>query len=139
MMITVRTRDDPFYQQTTTFEGVTYVLSFAYSQSRGCWYLSVADASGVDIYNGVQIVCNNSLFRKCIDPRIFPGALVCVTATNDASPPGLEDLVAGSGRCTLIYITSDWLALFKSGNGQQVVNQIQTNTVNQTASTYGQQ
>lgn len=137
MMFDIPTRSDSFYQQTTTLDGVSYVLSFTYNQTCECWYLSIADSSGVDIYNGVKLICNNSLFRKCVDPRIFPGALVVVSATEDTSPPELDDLLAGSGRCTLIYITSDWLQLFLNGEGQQVIDQIDANTGADTASSYG--
>src|SRR5271167_1659258 len=105
MMFDVPTGNEAFYQQTSTFEGVTYLLSFTYNQTCECWYLSIADASGVDIYNGVKLICNNSLFRKCIDPRIFPGALFVQSSTEDTSPPGLDDLLPGSGRCTLQYMT----------------------------------
>lgn len=153
MILVVPTTSDAFYQQTTTFEGITYLLTFAYNQRVQSYYLSIADASGVDIYNGVKLICNMALLRKCSDPRKPHGELFVISSTNDATPPGLQDLVAGSGRCTLLYMTSDWLDQLRSppeaDNATIVANitsgtnailaTIANNTVNQTESTYGQE
>src|SRR5208337_3025019 len=89
----------PFYTQTTTIEGVAYLLSFAYAQREACWYLSVADANGVDIVNGIKLIVGNRLLLKCKDPRRPPGELLVLSGTQDTTPPGLLDLVVGAGRC----------------------------------------
>lgn len=138
--IVIPTTADPFSQQTTTLEGVTYLLTFAYNARCDCWYLSLADSQGVDIYNGVKLICNVALMRKCSDPRKPPGELFVINANNDDSPPGLNDLLASTGRCVLFYVTSDWVALWKTGavGLNTILAQIANNTVNQTESTYGQ-
>lgn len=99
------------YTQTTTLDGSTFNLYFQFNQRCQCWYLSVADASGVDIYNGVKLVCGIPLLRKCRDPRRPAGALMVISATSNQAPPGLYDLIPGSGRCTLVYWTADWVAM----------------------------
>lgn len=99
------------WTQTSTLEGVTYFLTFQWNQRVAAWYMSVADSANVDIYNGVKLICGVGLLKKCADPRAPPGVLLVLSATSDNSPPGLSDLLPGSGRCTLFYITSDWAAL----------------------------
>lgn len=99
------------YEQQTTLDGATYNLYFNFNQRTQCWYLSIADSSGVDIYNGVKIITGLPLLRKCKDPRRPPGDFLCLSSVpSNPSPPGLQDLYAGSGRCTLYYLTGDWVA-----------------------------
>lgn len=129
--------DDPSWVCTTTLEGTTYNLQFDYNERCAAWYMSIADAVGVDIYNGVKLVTGFSLLKKCADPRKPPGAFLVFSSTSDLSPPQLEDLVPG-GRCQLVYITSDWVALFASGQGQTIVNLLAANAQDTGTSTYGQ-
>ncbi len=125
---------------TSTIEGVNFLLSFAYSQRENCWYLSLADASSIDIYNGVKLTCNTPLFNKCVDPRRPGGQFLVLSGTNDTSPPGLNDLTATSGRCQLYYCTSDLVAqLIAFGNINAYLASLTTNTSVGTQSTYGQQ
>lgn len=144
----IPTFDAPFYSEAVTLEGVSYRLSFAYSQRENTWYLSLADSANVDIYNGIKLTCLAPLLRKCADPRRPPGELAVFSSTADLSPPGLEDLVAGTGRCSLIYVTSDWLALLvpqppnaaaAAAGLAQVQAILAANTQSGTQSTYGQQ
>jgi hypothetical protein len=140
---TVPTYDAPSYQTTATLEGTTFRLSFQYAQRESCWYLSVADASGVDIYNGVKLICRSFLLSKCADPRAPAGDFYVFDQTGDFSPPGLEDLLQGSGRCLLVYVTSDLVAAIQSGDTAALTGyatSLKTNTVNTAgASTYGQE
>lgn len=98
------------YEQQTTLDGATFNLYFNFNQRTQCWYLSVADSSGVDIYNGIKIITGLPLLRRCKDPRRPPGDFLCLSSTSNLSPPGLQDLYPGSGRCTLYYLTGDWVA-----------------------------
>jgi hypothetical protein len=136
---TIPTTNAPFYTQTTTLEGTAYLLTFTYSQREDCWYVSIADTNAVDILNGVKLICNNPLLFKCKDPRRPPGELTVYSCTPDLSPPGLNELVPNAGRCQLLYITSDVLALIAAGNIGTYLAQLQANTTSGTQSTYGQQ
>jgi hypothetical protein len=134
----------PFYSQTTTLEGVQYLLTFSYAQREGAWYLSVADANGVDIYNGMKLVCSGPsgpipLLWRCKDPRRPPGDLFVLSGTSDLTPPGLADLAPGSGRCALYYMTSDVLALIAGGGLATFLAQLTAGTSVGTGSTYGSQ
>ena len=137
----------PSYVQTSTFEGTQYVLQFDYNQRCASWYLSVADTLGVDIYNGVKLVCNFPLLSKCKDPRRPPGSLFVFSATVDLSPASQWDLLPG-GRCSLVYATSDWMALVAPNppNTQaaaaaiaQLQAQVAAGTQTTSTSQYGQQ
>lgn len=125
------------YLQQTTLEGTTYNLAFQYNQRCACWYLSIADASNVDIYNGIKLVVGIPLLRKCTDPRRPPGDFLVISSTTDDSPPSLLDLLPDSGRCQLLYITSDWLKLIGQGKGQTVLDQLAANAQTTAISTYG--
>lgn len=102
----IPTGADPFYAQTTTLEGVTYLLTFAYNERCDCWYLSIATEEGDDIYDGMKLVCGWPLLHKCADTRAPAGELICWSNSLDQSPARLNDLVDG-GRCQLLYISSD--------------------------------
>lgn len=101
---------DPSWLATVTLEGISYVMQFDFNQRAYSWYMSIADADGNDIYNGVKLVTGFQLLKKCKDPRAPPGVLLVQSSTSDQSPPGQYDLIAG-GRCMLAYITSDWVAI----------------------------
>ena len=131
------TFNSPFYTQTTTIEGVSYLMSFAYSQREACWYMSLADANAVDIYNGIKLIVGNRLMNKCKDPRKPPGEFIVLSGTTDLSPPALNDLVANTGRCQLYYATSDIIAMILAGTIDTYLNALATNTTLGTASTYG--
>lgn len=126
-----------FWTQTTTLEGVTFLLTFQFNQRASCWYLSIADANNVDIVNGIKLVCGMSLLKKCADPRQPAGALLMLSSTADSSTPGLNDLLPGVGRCVLYYITSDWVALLDNGQLQSILDTLTAQTQTGTASTYG--
>ena len=128
----------PSYTQNTTFEGTQYILEFDYNQRCASWYLSIADSDNVDIYNGIKLVTGFPLLRKCVDPRRPPGELLVVSSTTDQSPPGLLDLIPGAGRCQLLYITSDWLALLAAGQLSTILAQLAANTQTSATSSYGQ-
>ena len=129
---------DASWFSTVTFEGTTYVLQMDFNQRVSSWYLSIADAAGVDIYNGVKVVTGFSLLAKCKDPRAPTGAIVCVSSTSDGSPPQQYELLSGA-RCTLYYITSDWVALMQTPAClTQILALAAAGTQNPTTSTYGQ-
>lgn len=135
----IPTFDVPSWSQSTTLEGQTFQLSFAFNQREACWYLSVADNSGVDIYNGMKLMCLQFLMRKCRDPRRPAGDFAVFDNTAANTPPGLEDLLANSGRCTLVYLTSDVLATLAAPGGLAALLATLQSSPTSTASTYGSQ
>ena len=99
----VPTGSDPYYTQTTTLDGVPYILSFYFSQREACFYLLLSTVDGDPIYGAVKLVCSWPLFAQCQDARKPPGQFFVISSTSDLSPPGLNDLVSG-GRCKLVYV-----------------------------------
>ena len=135
------------YTMTVPLEGFQFQFEFDYNQRCAAWYMSIADADGVDIYNGMKLIMGFYLMFKCKDnrrpgsgaPLYLPGDFFLFSSTSDQSPPGLLDLYPGSGRCTLNYVTSDWLALVQAGDTSAIQAQIQAGLVNTLPSTYGQE
>jgi hypothetical protein len=90
----------PFWTQTTTLDGVPYLLNFRFNSREQCYYLNISSADAtIDYVIGMKIVSNFFLLRPWTTP---PGEMMCI-AQGDDSPPGLGDMADG-GRCKLIYI-----------------------------------
>jgi hypothetical protein len=139
---TIRTYNIPTWFSTVTLEGTAFILTARYNQRDLCWYLSLADGSAVDILNGVKIVCNRFLLQKSVDPRRPAGDFFCCDPTGNLTPPGLNDLLPGSSRCTLYYVTSDLVTAIEEDDVPTFaafLQSLQTNTSTGTASTYGSQ
>lgn len=137
-VLVVPTFSDQSYVQQTTFEGTRYNLQFDYNQRGACWYMSIADVNNVDILNGVKLITGFPLLHPCKDPRRPPGQMIVVSSTSDGTPPGLVDLLPGSGRCALYYVTSDWVAAIVAGNSASLITQLQSGgATSSPLSTYG--
>jgi uncharacterized protein DUF6983 len=105
----IPTYADPSWVQSTTLEGTTFLLNFDYNERCQCYYLSIQDSEGNDIYDGMKMVCNLPLLRTCADKDNAPQGELWVGSNNgDLDPPDVGELGPGA-RCTLYYITSDLL------------------------------
>jgi hypothetical protein len=93
------------YSQRTILDGREYVLSFAWNSRVGKWSLSVADAKGVPIVQGIRIVCGLPLLRLLTDQRSPPGDLIALDRTGEGDP-GFNDL---GTRVVLQYIEASSL------------------------------
>jgi hypothetical protein len=94
----------PFLTQTTTLDGVPYILAYRYSQREDRWYLQLQTIDGAPIYGSVKLVPNWPLFAQCVDARRPPGQFLVISNTkSDLSPPGLNELAPGA-RCQLCYV-----------------------------------
>lgn len=136
------------YFMTVSLEGTSYQIELDYNERCAAWYLSVADADNVDIYNGVKLMTGFPLLKKCRDPRRPPGDFFVMSSTADQSPPALLDLLPGSGRCSLFYVTSDWISLVvptpfdaatSAANVAALQAQVAAGAASNGLSTYGQQ
>lgn len=92
----------PFATQTTTLDGVPYILYFQYNQRENTWWLTVSTIDGTAIYGACKLVVNYAFLDQCVDARRPPGQLMVISNTSDLSPPGIDDLAPG-GRCSLCY------------------------------------
>lgn len=92
---------DLFWVQTTTLDGVAYLLTFRYNSRESAYYLSIASADDTVTYvQGIKIVSNFALLQSYPTP---PGELICVSFTANDDPPALGEMGDGQ-RCTLAYI-----------------------------------
>jgi hypothetical protein len=98
----IPTGSDPIYSETTTLDGTAFRLAFVFNLRCACWYLDLATIDGEVFAAGIKLVCNWNLLIKCVSPLRPAGELLVVSATTDASTPGLLDLLP-TGRCTLVY------------------------------------
>lgn len=71
------------YFMTVSLEGTSYQIELDYNERCAAWYLSVADADNVDIYNGVKLMTGFPLLKKCRDPRRPPGDFFVMSSTAD--------------------------------------------------------
>jgi uncharacterized protein DUF6983 len=90
-----------FSTQTTTLDGVPYLLTFRYNSREQAYYLTIQSADGLTTYvQGVKLVSDFFLLRPYPTP---PGELLVLVPDSDDSPPRLGDFAAG-GRATLYYL-----------------------------------
>jgi uncharacterized protein DUF6983 len=101
----------PFWTQTTTLDGVPYLLTFTYNQRETVYYLSISSADAtVDYVLGMKLVPGIPLLRPWPTP---PGEMFVITQSADDSPPALGELADGA-RCVLMYVEA--ATLFQTGN-----------------------
>ena len=105
----IPTSTDPFYVQTTSMDGVNFVLSFAFNGRESCWYLSLLTPDGTPLATGLKLVVSLFLLNGRAQEGLPPGDLLVYTPAADTSPPGLKELGAGA-RCQLIYLDAAEMA-----------------------------
>jgi hypothetical protein len=90
-----------FETQTTTLDGVAYLLTFRYNTRESCYYVTIASSDDtIEYVGGLKLVTNFPLLQSYPTP---PGELVCQSFSSDDTPPALGELGDGC-RCTLYYI-----------------------------------
>lgn len=92
-----------FWTQTTTLDGVAYLLTFRYNSREACYYLTIASADDSVTYaQGVKLVSNFPLLQTYGDNP--PGELWAVSfSTSDDSPARLGEL-GPDQRVALMYV-----------------------------------
>lgn len=98
---------DPLFEQITTLDGTDYLLTFAYNERDGFWYLDVADQDGDPIALALKCVVDWNMLRRCTDPRKPAGILAFDDITSAGIDPGFDDLGL---RVQLVYFTADEVA-----------------------------
>lgn len=98
----------PAFTETVTLDGALYRLSFAWNYRASYWSMSILDAAGAPLIQGLRIVLNLDLFRQFPGRSLPPGALYAVDPSDTITDPAFDDLSAG--RVTLVYLTEADLA-----------------------------
>jgi hypothetical protein len=93
------------YEQITQLDGIEYVLRFIWSDRESIWYMHIFDQDENELATGIALVVSFPLLRRYVDPRLPPGALVCV----DTSEMGQDIQVSTDlgSRVLLMYFTAD--------------------------------
>jgi hypothetical protein len=89
------------YTQRTILDGREYIFGFNWNSRAAKWSMSVADALGVDIVQGIYLTCGTVLLRLLSDSRSPPGDIYILDREGDSGDPGFNDL---GDRCLLLYI-----------------------------------
>lgn len=99
------------WTQLSALDGVTFQLTFRWSQRDGHWLLDLADGDGVAIKSGMLMGSGSVLLVGCIDERRPAGELVVVDTTGaDDMDPGFADIGAPGARWVLQYVTAEEMA-----------------------------
>jgi hypothetical protein len=92
------------YTQRTILDGREYIFSFNWNSRAAKWSVSIADALGVGIVDGIYLVCGLPLLRLLSDSRSPPGDMYLLDRDGDTGDPGFNDL---GKRCLLIYVEAN--------------------------------
>lgn len=99
------------WSQLSALDGVTFTLTFRWSQRDGRWLLDIADADGVAVWVGCALNVGVPLLRGCVSTRRPAGELIVVDTTGANNvDPGFDDLGAPGARFVLMYVTAAELA-----------------------------
>jgi hypothetical protein len=96
----------PSFKFRATFDGVEYVLSLEWN-TRGGWYLGLADAAGSDIFAPRKVVPDYDLLSACSDDRRPRGMLIAYDVSGQGRRVGYDSF---NTTHKLSYITADEVA-----------------------------
>lgn len=100
LLLPTRT-DLSHYIVQVELDGALFSLTFHWNEREEYWYLSIADAEGVDVATGIKIVINTPLLRRLVSENRPAGELMALdSATTTGGDPGLNEL---GGRVVLAY------------------------------------
>lgn len=100
--IVIPTQARPFYSLRTTLDGNGYTLHFRWGTREERWFLSIHDGEDQPILQSIKLLTNWPLAQYQKAKGLPAGVLIVTTASQDTSPPGLEELGIGR-RCELTY------------------------------------
>lgn len=101
----------PRWTQLSALDGVTFQLTFRWSQRDGHWLLDLTDQEGGSIRSGMLLATGVPLLAGLQDARRPAGELLVVDTTGASDlDPGFEDLGAPGARFVLMYVTAEELA-----------------------------
>lgn len=95
-----------FWTQTTTLDGIPYLLTFRFNSREQVYYLDIVSADGLVFYaEGLKLVSNFPLLRTYgVPPLGGPGGeLMAIATTSDDSPAKVGEM-GDKLRVSLMYI-----------------------------------
>ncbi len=98
-----------FWTQTTTLDGIDYVLEFRYNTREATYYLSISLTDQTVLAQGIKLVSDFPLLQAYADIRMPPGELVAMAFGSNDANPAIGELGIGQ-RVELTYITESEMA-----------------------------
>ncbi len=92
----------PSFSQRTSLDGVTFEFDFIWNERESAWYMSVADADGLSLREGVRMAIRWPLLRSVADARRPEGELYLIDLDGTGVEAALGDL---NVRVILTYVT----------------------------------
>ena len=93
--------DSPDYEQQVTLSGETYILTARWNARAGRWFLSLADAAGDVVWQGVKASMDLPIRMHSTSAIKPDGQLWIVDASGSGVDAGLMDL---GSRVQLVYV-----------------------------------
>ena len=91
VVIPLRT-DIPWYTEIVELGGVQYQLEVAWNTRDQRWYISVADADGVNVATGIPVVVDWPLLERFSLTDLPDGTMMAIDLTGNGEEPDKEDL-----------------------------------------------
>lgn len=85
----------------TRLDGVEYRFFFAWNNSHEFWSMSLYEANGTPLFQGIRLTTGIILNRQVVNPDSPQGRIVAVDTTGALQPPGRHDL--HSGKVQILY------------------------------------
>ncbi len=99
------TADEPFQSFDVVLDGSSYTLELFWNDRIDSWHMSLFDALGEPIVQGVRIASSVPLLRDFVDVRLPSGSFVCLDTFGEDKDPVYDDF-GEKGRCSLIYVSA---------------------------------
>lgn len=103
--------DTAFPSLRVTLDGAEYLISLAWNQREGKWYLALSDSEGTPILSGVKVVADFPLLTLAKhDSACPPGEILASDTSGQGLDPFYDDMSGDSPRVILMYATKDEVA-----------------------------
>jgi len=109
MSLTIPLRSDaPHYSFEVELDGLQFTMTLLWNVINLAWYMSIADADGVMVVEGVRLV-EGPIMWRFKDSRMPPGQFVMLDTTGAQRDAFYEDL--GKRNLLLYYTAAEVAAL----------------------------
>lgn len=96
----------PFFEQRTQLDGVDYIFSFKFNETRNLWTFNMTGPDEEPVISGQSIYTGVDLLRRSVARSKPPGVLTAISENGDTST---ADLAALGNRVNLYYFDAEEL------------------------------
>jgi len=91
----------PDFTESLILNGVSYNIGFTWNTRFEFWTMSIQDANGVELINGVKVVLNYELIASFPSRGLPDGEIWAIDLAGSNKPIGRDDL--SNGRINIIF------------------------------------